>query len=100
MIRTWYSWIHTVFLASQYNPPKFVELIMLAMGLIMLAISTFIDDLPYLILSLSFIIGASTSILVREAIAPTSQTRITKLTTLLLLFISIYWFANVLNYVY
>ena len=99
MIRTCYSWIHAVFLASQYNPPRFVELIMLGMALIMLTIFTFIADPPYLILGLSFVVGASASILVREAIAPTPQSRITKLTALLLLVVSIYGFADLLKYV-
>ncbi|MEO1429278.1 MAG: hypothetical protein AAFS12_08400 [Cyanobacteria bacterium J06632_19] len=97
MIRTCYSWIHTLILASQYNPPRFVELIMLGMALIMLTISTFIADLPYLVLGLSFVVGASASILVREAIAPTSQSRVTKITALLLLVISIYGFADLLK---
>ncbi|MBE9216816.1 hypothetical protein IQ247_29895 [Plectonema cf. radiosum LEGE 06105] len=100
MIRTCYSWIHTLALASQYNPPRFVELIMLGMALIMLTISTFIADLPYLILGLSFVIGASISILVREAIAPTPQTRVTKLTAFFLLAVSLYGFADLLKYFY
>ena len=70
------------------------------MALIMLTISTFIADLPYLILGLSFVVGASASILVREAIAPTPQTKITKITALLLLVVSIYGFADLLRYVF
>jgi len=73
---------------------------MLGMALIMLTISTFIADLPYLILGLSFVVGASASILVREAIAPTPQTKVTKITALLLLVVSIYGFADLLKYVY
>ena len=70
---------------------------MLGMALIMLTISTFIADLPYLVLGLSFVVGASASILVREAIAPTPQSRVTKITALLLLVISIYGFADLLK---
>lgn len=73
---------------------------MLGMALIMLTISTFIADLPYLILGLSFVVGASASILVREAIAPTPQTKVTKITALLLLVVSIYGFADLLKYIY
>ncbi|MEL6462592.1 MAG: hypothetical protein AAFQ91_30940 [Cyanobacteria bacterium J06621_15] len=97
MIRTCYSWIHALFSVSQYNPPRFIELVMLGIALIMLTISTFISDLPYLVLGLSFVVGASASILVREAIEPTSQTKITKITTLLLLMVSIYVFAGLLK---
>ncbi|MEA5593093.1 hypothetical protein [Rivularia sp. UHCC 0363] len=100
MIRTCYSWIHTLTLASQYNPPRFVELIMLGMALIMLTIFTFFTSLPYLVLGLSLVVGASVSILVREAIAPTPQTRVTKLMALLLLTVSLYGFADVLKYSY
>lgn len=70
---------------------------MLGMALIMLTISTFIADLPYLVLGLSFVVGASASILVREAIAPTPQSRVTKITALLLLVVSIYGFADLLK---
>lgn len=97
MIRTCYSWINALVLASQYNPPRFVELIMLGTALIMLTIYTLIAGLPYLILGFSFVIGASASILVRETIAPTPQTKITKLTALLLLVISIYGFTDELK---
>lgn len=55
---------------------------MLGMALTMLTIYTLNPSVPYLILGFSFVIGASASILVREAIAPTPQTRITKITAL------------------
>ena len=74
---------------------------MLGMALIMLTISTFIADLPYLMLGLSFVVGASASILVREAIEPTPQTKVTKRTALLLLVVSIYIFVYfLLKYVH
>ena len=50
-----------------------------------------------MILGLSLVIGASISILVREAIAPSHQTRITQFTALLLLLVSIYGFADLLQ---
>lgn len=64
----------------------------------MLAISIFVPtETPYVVLGLSFVVGASFSILVREAIAPSPQTRITQLTAILLLLVSIYGFADVLK---
>jgi hypothetical protein len=45
---------------------------------------------------LSLVVGASISILVREAIAPSPQTRITQFTALLLLLISLYGFADLM----
>lgn len=96
-MRFWRFWLHTVVLSSQYNPPRFVELLMLMLAITMLAISTVFTiekSYIYVVLGLSFVIGASMSILVREAIAPSPQTRITQMTALLLLIISIYGFAD------
>jgi hypothetical protein len=69
---------------------------MLMLAIAMLILGTILPDIPYLVLGLSLVVGASISILVREAIAPSPQTRITQLTALLLLFISIYGFADLL----
>jgi hypothetical protein len=80
-----------------------VELLMLTLAIAMLTVSTIVPDKPYIILGLSFVIGASTSILVREAISPNghnhtilTQQRLTQLTALLLLGISIYGFADLI----
>ncbi len=98
MIRTCYSWIYTLLLLSRYNPPRFIELMMLATALIMLITYMFTSAIPYLVLGLSFVIGASASILVRETIEPTPQTRVTKTAALLLIIISISLFiADFLN---
>ncbi|MBW4644003.1 MAG: hypothetical protein KME23_13625 [Goleter apudmare HA4340-LM2] len=96
-MRVWHFWLNSFILASQYNPPRFVELLMLTVAIAMLAIGTILPDRPYLVLGLSLVVGASISILVREAIAPSHQSRITKLTALLLLFISFYGFADLIN---
>jgi hypothetical protein len=97
-MRSWRFWLNTLILSSQYNPPRFVELLMLTLAIAMLAISIFVPtETPYVVLGLSFVVGASFSILVREAIAPSPQTRITQLTAILLLLVSIYGFADVLK---
>ncbi|QLE57001.1 hypothetical protein [Nostoc sp. TCL26-01] len=96
-MRLWHSWVNTFILASQYNPPRFVELVMLMLAIAMLAIATIIPDKPYMILGLSFVVGAATSILVREAIAPSPQRKVTQLSALLLLFISLYGFADLMK---
>ncbi len=96
-MRIWRFWLNTFILASQYNPPRFVELLMLTLAIAMLVISTFIPEVPYIVLGLSFVIGASISILVREAIAPSHQTRITQFTAIILLVISIYGFADLIK---
>jgi hypothetical protein len=96
-MRIWRFWFNSFVLASQYNPPRFVELLMLMLAIAMLAIATIIPDRPYMILGLSLVVGASISILVREAIAPSPQTRVTQLTAVLLLIISFYGFADLVQ---
>ena len=70
---------------------------MLFLAIALLSVATFLPDRPYLILGLSLVVGASISILVREVIAPTPQSSITKITALLLLFISIFGFADLIK---
>ncbi|MBD2362062.1 MULTISPECIES: hypothetical protein [unclassified Anabaena] len=90
-------WLNSFILASQYNPPRFVELVMLMLAIAMLSVAIIVPAEPYLVLGLSFVVGAAISILVREAIAPSPQTRLTQLTAILLLLISFYGFADLIN---
>jgi len=103
-MRTWNFWINTLILSCQYHPPRFVELLMLTLAIAMLTISIIVPDKPYIILGLSLVVGASTSILVREAMSPeghshtfSTQQRITQLTAFILLGISIYGFADLIH---
>ena len=94
----WRFWFQAFILSSQYNPPRFVELLMLLLAITLLGIWQITPSWPYLALSLSYIIGASLSILVREAIAPSPQIRATQVTAILLLLISIYGFVDLVQY--
>ncbi|WP_017652973.1 hypothetical protein [Fortiea contorta] len=96
-MRLWNFWFSSFVLASQYNPPRFIELLMLTLAIAMLAIASIIPDRPYLVLGLSLVVGASISILVREAIVPSPQSRVTKITALLLLLISFYGFVDLIQ---
>jgi hypothetical protein len=96
-MRFWHFWLNSFILASQYNPPRFVELVMLMLAIAMLAIAMIVPDTPYIVLGLSLVVGAAISILVREAIAPSPQTRLTQLTAILLLLISFYGFADLIK---
>ena len=103
-MRTWNFCLNSLILFIQDHPPRFVELLMLTLAIAMLTVSTIVPDKPYIILGLSFVIGASTSILVREAIFSSghnqtflTQQRLTQFTALLLLGISIYGFANLIH---
>ncbi len=70
---------------------------MLMLAIAMLVLAIVLPDTPYLVLGLSLVVGASASILVREAIAPSPHRQITQFTALLLLVISIYGFADLLQ---
>lgn len=94
----WRFWLNTLVLSSQYNPPRFVELLMLLLAILLLGIWQITPYWPYLALSLSYVVGASLSILVREALAPSPQPRATQVTALLLLIVSIYGFADLIRY--
>ena len=102
-MRIWNFWINTLISSIEYHPPRFVELLMLMLAIPMLIISIIIPDKPYIILGLSFVIGASTSILVMEAMSSNGENytfliegRITQFAALLLLGISIYGFADLM----
>lgn len=71
---------------------------MLLLAIALLGIWSIDPNWPYLALALSYVVGSSISILVREAIAPSSQPRITQVTAILLLIISIYGFTDLIRY--
>jgi multisubunit Na+/H+ antiporter MnhE subunit len=94
-MRLWQFWLNTLILSTQHNPPRFVELVMLTLATILLGIWIIIpQQWPYLVLSLSYIIGSSFSILVRESLCPRPQFHLTHVTAVLLLIISIYTIIN------
>jgi hypothetical protein len=97
-MRIWRFWWNTLILLSQHNPPQFVEILMLWLALVLLGIWSIIPYWPYLGLSLSYVVGASISLLVREAIAPTNQARVSQITAVLMLIISIYGFTDLIRY--
>ncbi|WP_293149518.1 MULTISPECIES: hypothetical protein [unclassified Microcoleus] len=96
-MRSWEYWLNTVILSSQQNPPRFVELVMLTLAMIFLGLWSITLQWQYLTLSLSYIIGSSFSILVRESMGPRPQFQLTHLTALLLLIISFCSFAELIR---
>ena len=64
-MRPWEYWLNTVILSAQHHPPRFVELVMLILAMILLGLWSVTWQWQYLTLSLSYIIGSSFSILVR-----------------------------------
>lgn len=96
-MRIWQFWLDTLILSTQHNPPRFVELVMLTLAMILLGIWTLTPQWPYLVLSLSYIIGSSFAILVREFLGPRPQFQLTHITAVLLLIISFYSFAELIK---
>jgi hypothetical protein len=93
------SWFYTFVLASQHNPPRFIELLMLIVAIASIAASIlFPTEKPYMVLGLSLVFGSAISILVREAIIPSHENRATQITALLLLITSLYGFADILQH--
>ena len=88
-------WFNALILSSQYNPPRFIEMVMVLLALVMLVVWTFIPDIPYMVLGWSFVVGASLSILVREAIAPSPEMRANQIVALVFLSLSFYGFAYI-----
>jgi hypothetical protein len=92
-------WFHTFILASQYNPPRFIELLMLIIAIASIGVSILLPkDKAYMVLGLSLVFGSAISILVREAIIPSHENRATQITAFLLLITSLYGFADILQH--
>ncbi len=92
----WQFWWNTLLASSQYNPPRFVELMMLILAMTMLGLWGITDKWPYLGLSLSYVVGSSTSILVGETIAPSIHHRVMQMLAVLGLIISFWVFHFIL----
>lgn len=89
-MRLWRFWWQTLVLSTQYNPPQFVEVVMLMLAIILLGFWSLTGDLPYLVLCLSYVVGSSTSMLVRLAIAPQTRFHVTQVIAVVLILISLY----------
>jgi hypothetical protein len=97
-MRLWQFWWRSLVNFSQFNPPRFIELVMLFLAMALLVVWGNTEKWPYLVLGLSYVVGASTSILVREALIPSTQPRLTQVTAVLLLLFSLYGFADLAHY--
>ena len=96
-MRPWQYWLETLILSTQHNPPRFVELVMFTLAMILLGLGSVTLRWQYLTLSLSYIIGSSVSILVGESLGSRPQFQLIHLTALLLLIISFYTFAELIK---
>lgn len=72
--------------------------LLLVWGALDLLWNVSIRSWPYFALSLSYASGAAISTIVREAMLPSPQPRLTQVTAILLLIVSFYSFADLLRY--
>ncbi|HEY9740338.1 MAG TPA: hypothetical protein V6C90_07595 [Coleofasciculaceae cyanobacterium] len=97
-MRLWQLWWRALVFSTQYNPPEFVELIMVGLAIGLLGRWRFTPDWPYLVLSSSFAIGAAISMWIREQIVPSPHPRVGQMLAFLLIIYSLSIFAEIANY--
>lgn len=68
---------------GQQSPPQLIEAVMLLLAMPLSLIWYLLHSWPYLVLSLSYIVGAIASILVRESISPSSHSQTVRMTAIL-----------------
>ncbi|MBD1834149.1 MULTISPECIES: hypothetical protein [Cyanophyceae] len=93
-MRIWQSWWRALVFSSQYSPPRFIELIMLTVATVLIMAWEINQQWPYLVLGLSYMVGAAGSILVREALTPSHHPRVSQVMAVLMLIVSFYCFAD------
>ncbi len=92
-MRFWQLWWRTLVFSTQYNPPEFVEHLMMIFAMVLGVKWGFTDKWPYLVLSSSFATGAAISIWVRERLIPSPRTYGVPVAAALLLVSSLSAFA-------
>ena len=95
MVRFCLFWWRSLIFALQYHPPEFLEQIMVMLAILLAMTWGITNAWQYLILSSSYAIGASISIWVREAIAPSPQSSIAKTLGFILLAYGLYGLLDV-----
>ncbi len=93
-MRIWPFWFNLI----QDNPPRFIEVLMLLLATILLLVWDYNKQWPYLVLSLSYIIGSSLSTLIRESFLPIPKPTLTQVIALFLLLVSVYFFRDLSYY--
>lgn len=96
--RLWRYWFQTILLSTQDNPPRFVELVMLSLAMLLILGWGFSGKWPFLVLSLSYVLGSSVSVLVRETFLPSAYPRLVQLTAVVLIFMSVYILVELVGY--
>ncbi|MGB3532812.1 MAG: hypothetical protein WBA13_04770 [Microcoleaceae cyanobacterium] len=87
-------WWQTLVASTQYNPPQFIEMVMLLLAIFLLFSWSITGSWPFLVLCLSFVVGSSSSMLIREVIAPPRRFQPTTAIAILLLLMGLYILAD------
>jgi hypothetical protein len=83
---------------GQQHPWNLMEVLMLSLAIALLVVWGITEQWPYLVLSLSYAIGASVLVLIRSYYFPHPQKRITQTTAILCIICSVCSFADLLRY--
>jgi uncharacterized membrane protein YfcA len=75
-MRIWRFWWQTLRVSSLYNPPQFIEIVMLALAAVLMLAWIISQQWPYLILGVGYTLGSAASIWVRELMTPSPQRRV------------------------
>lgn len=73
-------WWYGIVLSSRYNPPQVVEAVMLLLAVVAFLLWWVRQDWQCLVLYVSYLVGTIASILARETVYPSAQSRMVRLT--------------------
>ncbi|WP_448562763.1 hypothetical protein [Trichothermofontia sp.] len=77
-MQQFHLWLRGIAIASRQDPPRFIELMMLSLAMVSLIAWSAWESGYFLVLCVSYIVGSSTSILVRETIAPSPNSALVR----------------------
>jgi len=79
---------------SQVNPFGFIEVLMLSLAIVLLLVWGIMIQWPYLVLSLSYGIGAGISVLIRSAHFTPTYRRLNQITAIAIILFSLWGFTD------
>ena len=98
-MRLWQFWWRSLVFSTQYNPPEFVEMMMMSLAMTF-AVTWFYkpNEWPYLALSSSFAIGAAVSMGVRELLIPSPRQHMVGASAIVMFVCSLFGLAYLTHY--
>lgn len=98
MMRLWQITWENILTDTQTNPFKLIEVLMLFLAVLLLIVWGIHEEWPYLVLALSYGIGASISVLIRSNYLSYPQKKLNQLTAISILILSILALTDVMFY--